>query len=98
MFRFLLFFSGRIIVFIMFLLSSFIGKESQNKSSSLTPLERGFSTTSKIYSVFSIQMFMVLILLLIFDLEVVFIVRFVLRGGLCSLKSLAFIGFITITL
>ena len=98
MLRVLFLVSGGIIIVVIFLLFLLICKEDQNRGSSLSPLERGLATTRKIYSVFSVQLFIILILLLIFDLEVVFIIRFVLRGRLGRLKSMAFIVFIIITL
>jgi len=98
MLRALLFVSGTIIVLIILLLSLLICKRNQNNTSTLSPLERGLATTRQIYSVLSVQILFILILFLILDLEVVFIIRFILRGNICTLKRLAFISFITITL
>lgn len=98
MFRLFLFVSGGIMVILMLFIAGLIGKEGQAQRMVLSPLERGLATTRKIYTVFSVQVLMILMLLLIFDLEVVFVIRFVLRGSFSLLKRLCFIAFITGTL
>jgi NADH:ubiquinone oxidoreductase subunit 3 (subunit A) len=57
----------------------FIKTERNNEHSSLSPIERGFVTTGKVCVFLSLQFFVILILFLILDLEVVFLVSFIFR-------------------
>lgn len=55
-----------------------IRTEKTKESSSCRPIERGFVSTGRVCVFLSLQLFIILVLFLIFDLEVVFIVGFVL--------------------
>jgi NADH:ubiquinone oxidoreductase subunit 3 (subunit A) len=96
--RFFLFFSGRIIVLVIYLLACFLQKENQKEDSAWGPLERGFATTRKVYRIFSLQFFILLILLLIFDLEIIFVLRLVFSSSTGLTKSLYFMMLILRTL
>jgi NADH:ubiquinone oxidoreductase subunit 3 (subunit A) len=63
----------RVILLLWFLISNKEALEVSIKA----PLERGFFTTGEIINIFSIQLFAILILFLILDLEIVFIISFI---------------------
>lgn len=62
----------------MFLLSSVISSKLSN-TNKLTPFECGFSAVGSVHSPFSIHFFIVLIMFVIFDLEIILILGCVIR-------------------
>ena len=71
---------GMLIVRIIYLLFSCIFRRRKKEISRLTPIERGFAVVGKVHGLFSLQYFVILVLFLCFDLEIVFVVRLVLSG------------------
>ena len=68
-----------------------ISHRASKESAMLTPLERGFVTTGKVCTVFSLQLLVFLVLLLISDLETIFIIRSVLVPGLGEVQKIRFL-------
>jgi NADH:ubiquinone oxidoreductase subunit 3 (subunit A) len=61
----------------IFFIHIFLQKERRGEESEAAPLERGLVRTGKVCTVFSLQFFIFLILLVVLDLEVVFVVGLV---------------------
>ena len=89
---------GSIMTLIILTLSTLIQKDRWRRKRIKSPLERGFATTRKIYSVLSLQLFVILILFLILDLEVIFIISFIFGNNIRLLKRRIFLLLIIRTL
>ena len=83
-----------LLVCLMFVLFLFISVTTFPETRSKAPLERGFSTTGRIFKAFSLQFLVILVLFLVFDLEVVFVVALVFRGGAGSIRRVFLVGLI----
>ena len=87
-------FTSLFLVGVMVGLFCFIRKKRERETRSKAPLERGLATTGRVLRVFSLQFFVILILFLVFDLEVVLVVALVLRGGAGKIRSGALVRLI----
>lgn len=76
----------------------FLRKEQMCEVGGIAPLERGFATTGKVCSFLSLQFFTILILFLVLDLEIVFVVAFLLRGTAGKGLSMWFVFLIFVSL
>lgn len=83
MVRFIFLICAAAALFVMGGIHFLIRKEGNTETSFCSPLERGFACTGKVCAIFSLQLFTILVLFLIFDIEVVLIVALIL-GGTCG--------------
>lgn len=73
-------------------------KEKGKEVSFLSPLERGLASTGRVYVHFSLQLFTVLILFLIFDLEIVLVVGLAFAGKEGALFRRSFVFLVLLSL
>jgi NADH:ubiquinone oxidoreductase subunit 3 (subunit A) len=81
-------------VLVIVLLLGIIGKRTEEETRRKSPLERGFSTTGRILRTLSLQFFVILVLFLVLDLEVVLVVALVLGGSTGRVRRGILIRFI----
>lgn len=93
-----LFIRGVLILGIIGVVRGFIHKGVFTEERSFTPLEGGLATVRKIFSIFSVQRFFILILFLVLDLEVIFIISLTWAGGLSLVTRVIFLFFVVFTL
>lgn len=98
MFRLLLLIVALLVVIVILILLWIFKLVGSKERREISPLERGLSTVSKTYTILSLQYFIILIIFLILDLEILFVIAFIFGGHVRLLLGRGFWRFIIITL
>jgi NADH:ubiquinone oxidoreductase subunit 3 (subunit A) len=89
----MLLFLRLLISFVLYLLSFFISFKLKNENK-LTPFECGFRTIGFIHTSFSVHFFIILIMFVIFDLEVVLLIGCLILSRVGLFSFLLMISFV----